>query len=358
MSPCSLTRLLAEPDMSVWNTAFKNLGDPTDCDVVTIVFDRGPPPQTCQIRIPRHLEPAERAVVVKYLAVHHINNRVVLRGAKHIYISPAWYEVVKHEVEQRCGQIFEMMRENFGTHAADAMLPMRPNATPSPLPVVTSPPQPVRQGGIALGIDIGNTTTKIVILDEADHIRYRGHEPTQIAEQAEPFLVWLGDRIENAMASSQLIPERIGIAWFGDVRDGRALLQAAALRHFAQHEHEAKQIESMAATLEARFQVPTALYGDSEAVGIYLARVQALDQVYFLIFGTSIGGGYVSEGALESGFNLVSRIVIDMSDEAYPHEATGTRGVLQQYAASRGMQRFLRNAWPSAIEDPFSSGCR
>jgi predicted NBD/HSP70 family sugar kinase len=90
-------------------------------------------------------------------------------------------------------------------------------------------------------------------------------------------------------------------------------------------------------------------YGDSEVLGRYIGELKIFPRSYLLILGTSTGGSYLgANGSYCEGVNLVSRIVIDLAEDAPKHTSTKAPGVLQQYSGSYGFKRALEAHRPTA----------
>ena len=211
-----------------------------------------------------------------------------------------------------------------------------------------------------IGIDIGGTSMELVVIDEQGVLQeiaglsYLKKDSFKVGAEYNSFnlafLDRLKDMIEEARHEYPEI-EGIGFAWFGNrssVDPLQALLGADSLLRFekkSKEDLEGRQriadLQHISYYLSENYHVPVLLMGDSEAEARYIAQSFA-DQlrgkdVYGIRFGTSAGGMIFRDGAYISGFNTISRMVIDLSEGAPAHTAVNIEGAWQPRAASRGI---------------------
>jgi predicted NBD/HSP70 family sugar kinase len=204
----------------------------------------------------------------------------------------------------------------------------------------------LQTAGLRLGVDIGNTRTKIALVEDGDIVKL-DFMPTLIIEGIKKGPLQFFEDMAHEILR-RVGPARrgqfltgAGIAWFGDVIRGKPMTQAADLLPWHNPAMQ-RELSEATQTISNVLQCPVTFYGDSEALAIYLGLTGNFASSYLLILGTSTGGGYFGDdGRYVPGVNLVSRIIIDLDPEAPSHTSTGAPGAFQQYSASYGIRRAL-----------------
>ncbi len=302
-----------------------------------------------QCGIPIRLSALARSRFMRFIAAV-ANNLVMTHGGSRLHIKAGVrdYNEITAELSKRYHQALDIMTKwypNGQPYIIASDETSRPDRGPKQESRISSSVQQSSPGGLFLGIDIGNSRTKIVVLCD-NNTTYMDEIPSQIKED-----ILLGpykcfDRIAEIVKrlTAHYIPTKakftaVGIAWFGDVLKEIPLTQAADLVPWSASMW-AQEIRGIKDRMQAKFGCPLSFYGDSESLAKYLGIWRGLPQTYLLILGTSTGGAYfLPDGSYQNGVNLASRIIIDLNDDAPRHTSTGSLGVLQQYSASYGIER-------------------
>lgn len=334
-----LETLYSEPDFNKWQSFMAGLHDrwPDQVQRVKMILDRGPLEcKSFETFSPRLNDPIGFDVGTKYLGAW-INNAAMTWGCRNVFLSREVYGPVTEMLKSRYSQVFRMLQENFGPDCGVWPIDESPQFEPRAAKKRSRPTLAEASVSPIVGIDIGNTSIKAVVVQQG-RVVFRERTPT--FPYGVKSLEALQTSFSTALARAKDIcdhPGSVGIAWFGDVRDGRPLMQAADLGEIAAKEDESR-IQNWLDNVTKKSTVPVSLYGDSQALGIALPVLWPQSKAYIMIFGTSMGGAYVNaDGEYEDGISLVARVVVNMAEDALPHASTQVRGVLQRYIASRGI---------------------
>jgi predicted NBD/HSP70 family sugar kinase len=354
----SLRDLFDQPDINRWTQTIAR-ACANGSSTVQIVLDRGAlGDKRFETRIPLSVTGLERDVCFRYLGAW-ANNAVMTWGCRDLYVSSPVYRRVKQELDARFPQVERAMQESYGSqrgvHPLDGARPARraPHSPPAApvLPLVEASEQPLA------GIDIGGTTIKSAVIHRSQLV-LKTRTPTFAGPGKTS--ADLRRAVDGVLARlREVMPpiQALGVSWFGDVRDGKPLMQAQDLVVLMEREG-ADVVPRWLESLQRGSAVPFTLLSDSEGFGRSLPALCPRPRSYVMVFGTSIGAAYLNQDAeYEDGFSLLGRLVINPLDDARPHASTGVRGVLQRYVASRGILEAIQEiskdaafAWMHGID--------
>ena len=196
-----------------------------------------------------------------------------------------------------------------------------------------------------MGIDIGNTRIKLALIREEELVSvydWPNEIPGWIDRGPIKYMHDVMECVEAHLAGLGISSvEGVGVAWFGDVRDGHPLTLASDIAAWS-HPRWINELRRMPDVIQGRMGCSVTFRGDVESIGESLGVEHTFHRTYLLVLGTSTGGAFFGEdGCYQHGVNLVSRMIVDLDDEAPKHSATNTPGTLQQYSASYGIARAL-----------------
>jgi len=366
----NLNRLEREDDINLWHNLFWRMdelsllaherfeefsfvldfqtNEATD-PLMTFLPRSGEYRQRVKLVIPKRRTKKREDLVLKYLA-SRVNNLVMTLGPQRMYMvseSEDLYDELQSTLDSEFGQVLEAVRDFYGEEVVSSFFTRISNENELPSIVLkkqTTPQLELKQG-VSIGIDIGGTNIKGVVKNGNDIIKQEQvltFPPGSENEDAEGFIQRVKDFV--ATLKGDLDIDRIGLAWYGDTSfAGLPLLNADSLQKFSP-ESEYQKIQNMAGSISEEFSIPTRIWGDSEADGLYHSLAMDLREGAVIRLGTSVGGAYLnSDGQYHKGFNLPSRMIVNMSENALPHTASGVKGVLQRYTASRGFVTFAQD---------------
>ncbi|MBN2170330.1 MAG: ROK family protein [Candidatus Krumholzibacteriota bacterium] len=198
---------------------------------------------------------------------------------------------------------------------------------------------------LTLGLDIGGTNIKAVLLDEAGRVRHRARWKTAAMGAGHgAILARLEDAIRGALARRGLADRDlagIGLACAGLVRADAGRLERVP--NFPHWEGLA-----LGPWLAERFACPTALANDVNALAWGEWRLGAgrgTRHLVCLALGTGVGGGLVLDGRLYTGRDglgaELGHLVVDARGRRCP---CGNRGCLEAYAGARAITLAARRA--------------
>lgn len=341
----SLTESLCnEKNINKWRCQIDNLVklNPNNVQNVKLILDRFPHSEKIfKITIPWQKNQNEREFVLRYLGAW-VNNAIMTWGCRNAFISKEVYSILYEVIEKHYSQALKTLKEN--SYLNSDIKPIE-NFKRKYIPKKPSQVLPTKYQLSVMpivGIDIGNTTIKLVVIKDGKTIYKERVKTFKGNIKSLKNLITSFEEIFNKAKNQFKTFSAIGIGWFGDVRDGKPLMQA----------HDLEQIEGRNGKVDVdvwinsfmlKSNAPVVLLGDSEALGKSLPLLWKVPNLYLLIFGTSVGSAYTNEHMeFENQFGLISRVVIDMSKNAPPHSATKVKGAMQQYVASRGILRAIK----------------
>ncbi len=198
---------------------------------------------------------------------------------------------------------------------------------------MTAMDEPVLEGPLVAGVDVGGTKTLVIVLDDRDRIVYQHSAPTDRTS----LVGQIAALVDDARRELRRDVAAVGVAIPGhvDPEDGSVSMAVnLGITHLP-----------LAALLRVALGVPIFVEHDARAAALWLSE-QAIDgsaqaaSVAFLAIGTGISAGIVLDGALLRGSNSfageVGHLVADPGGVVC---ACGLRGCLETIAAGPGIAR-------------------
>jgi glucokinase len=195
---------------------------------------------------------------------------------------------------------------------------------------------------VAIGVDVGGTSTKGALVDAAGKILLRLERPTERNAGTKGVL---GVVEELAARSSEVGPGPVavgvGAAGFIDVSTGSVTFSPNLV-------YDDPQI---ADAVGARVGLPVVVDNDAN-VAAWGERAhgaaRGMDHVAYVAVGTGIGSGFIVDGRLVRGFTGAgAEMGHTVLDPRGPRCNCGLRGCLEQYASGTAIARMAR----AAVED-------
>lgn len=210
-------------------------------------------------------------------------------------------------------------------------------------------------GPLAIGIDIGGTSTKYGIVDRNGNVLFSAHMPTREFEQVEDFIEALH---ENVM---ELVTKAGGIGRFKGVGVGapNGNFYSGTIEYAPNLPW--REIIPLAKMMQDRFHLPVVLTNDANAAAIgemQYGAAKGMKDFIMITLGTGVGSGIVANGQLiygHDGFAGELGHCVVIPGGRY-HEGTGKRGSLEIYASATGVsltaREMLNNSErPSLLRD-------
>lgn len=199
----------------------------------------------------------------------------------------------------------------------------------------------------AIGIDVGGTTTKAALVDEAGTLHTRVEIPTDPGGATKSILA-VAESLLGRAPDVGIKVEAIGVgaAGFIDADTGRVTFSPNV--SYGDPEVGKAVRDHLGLPVEVDNDANLAAWGESCFGGARGARHLAL-----LTLGTGVGGGFVVDGSLIRGSTgagaEVGHMVIDPTGPECP---CGLRGCLEQFASGTAIARMARAA---LSDDPKSA---
>ena len=202
-----------------------------------------------------------------------------------------------------------------------------------------------------IGIDLGGTNIAVGILDEENRIAASSSAPTRAALGAEQLLDDIAQCVMNALNFAGIFPEECagaGIGSPGSCDTRRGVVHNA-------HNLGWKDVP-VCDMLRRRLGLPVFLANDADcaALGeVTAGAAKGRESALLITLGTGVGGGYVTEGSVRSGYRglggEVGHICIAMDGEPC---TCGRRGCWEAYASATAL---VRQAKEAALACPASA---
>ncbi len=330
-------QLESSSDIQSWHDFFDSFISQSQCKNLQIYLDesfKGKSISKYTIYYPAIFDSKSKELVIRFL-VTEINNIVALLGTSQIGLNGELAEEVKKKMEDEFGYLLELINDFFGNNSPIATKPITKPSHASTLtlsiPAVTKP---------RLGIDIGGTSINIALVDDHKIIQTIEFPSIKSEETFSQFLERLNSTIIATKWKKKFYG--IGIAWFGDVANDNALLNADILQ---KRFEEKDLINRFPKTISQKHNVPVFIWGDIEVLGYYYAKKMNLKNTWILRIGTSIGGAYIDNNyRFDPGLHQVGRVITHMERGAFRHTSTKIPGMSQQYVTSHTLRRLLDQA--------------
>jgi glucokinase len=196
--------------------------------------------------------------------------------------------------------------------------------------------------GVRLGIDMGGTLTKFLVLDNGEK-RYEKSVPTP-NDSCSNIIRLIVEEFDVLKESFNI--ERIGIGVPGVVKNGEVFADNLPIKNVP-----------MLELLKRHISVPIVIDNDANCAALAEARLgkTASQNLVMVTIGTGIGGGIVLDGKIRQGRGGMGEIC-HMSIEATSGElcSCGHRGCWESYAATTAL---VKSAERAALEHPNSYLC-
>ena len=190
----------------------------------------------------------------------------------------------------------------------------------------------ILNSGVRLGIDMGGTLTKFLLLDDGEK-RYEESVPTP-NDSCESIVRMIVDKYEFLKQSFHI--QRIGIGVPGVVKNGEVFADNLPIKN-----------APMQTMLKTYIDVPIAIDNDANCAALAEANLgtNKYQNLVMVTIGTGIGGGIVLDGRIRQGRGGMGEIC-HMSIEAANGEpcACGHRGCWESYAATTALVKSAERA--------------
>lgn len=200
---------------------------------------------------------------------------------------------------------------------------------------------PVKADSLAIGINVGQTDTKVVVTDGAGVVgglrwRVPTFLPTGRTDQS--LLIRLTEIAGIALRAAGQQVHHVGLAIAGIVRAGVVERRSGVALKLDDEQYEG--LVALPDLLSKRFGVNVTLVQDVEAKAYYHALSSGMRDCLILDVGTSLGGAYIdAHGSLAPYLNQVGRMAFDLDSSAVPRQDGQGDGLLSQYLSARGAVR-------------------
>ncbi|MCD8306953.1 MAG: ROK family protein [Clostridia bacterium] len=189
-----------------------------------------------------------------------------------------------------------------------------------------------------MGLDIGGTTVKGIIMDELGNISAEDSIPTVCGEGLADCCAELADRLMSAagIVSSDLTAAGLDCPGMIDSRHGKVVFAGnLQLKDYP-----------LAKIIKEKLGVKVRLCNDANAAALGEARFGA-GKGYrcsvLVTLGTGIGGGIVIDGKLFEGFKSAGAEIGHMVIEKNGIPCTcGRKGCFERYASARALEQYTR----------------
>ena len=193
--------------------------------------------------------------------------------------------------------------------------------------------------GVRLGIDMGGTLTKFLVLDNGEK-RYEESVPTP-NDSCENIIRMIFEKYEILKESFNI--DRMGIGVPGVVKNGEVFADNLPIKNVP-----------MLELLKKRINIPIVIDNDANCAALAEAKLGATkcQNLVMVTIGTGIGGGIVLDGKIRQGRGGMGEIC-HMSIEATDGElcSCGHRGCWESYASTTAL---IKSAECDAMEHPDS----
>lgn len=197
-----------------------------------------------------------------------------------------------------------------------------------------------------MGIDVGGTTVKGMVIDEKGKILCEDNVPTRVGEDLLDCIEELCDRLVRRTGKTYSQMNGIGVCCPGTVDENGSIVFAGNLKL---KNYPVKEL------LTKRLGVPVRVLNDANAAALGEAKFGAgkgYSDSIFITLGTGVGGGIVIGGKLFEGNKgagaEIGHMVIERGGEIC---TCGRRGCFEAYCSARALT--ARTKW--AMEEDTSS---
>lgn len=206
---------------------------------------------------------------------------------------------------------------------------------------------------VAIGIDIGGTNTKFVLVSEDGKVLRSEQSPTPVVsadntEKMDDLLVKNLRKFLNTGATPEIAGIGMGVAGLIDRKNGKVI--------------ESPNISAINGLyirekMEKEFSLPVILENDANTYAYgekWLGAGKNYDNFFVLTLGTGLGGGLIYNGALYEGPAEIGHMTIVPSGR---YCTCGSYGCLESYASGRAIVERAVSALEKGSESLLSKCC-
>jgi hypothetical protein len=306
-----------------------------------------------------YLNPAYSAVELARYVLYEVYNRLTIFGAEEVLIDvdPAIYDKFiklfnaalytnpKNENDKRgyfsLASFLNLVYEFKGEHqfrftrvTAEELASIQ-----SSTPVY----QPASRDftnlkGTYIGIDIGGSDIKIVVLKDGEVIYgYKENWTPESFSEATQHMEYFSRLIEKALAEAKLTLKDIqalGISFNLVTVNNRPTGQGPVVAGLKGEEVE--NIKVIATTLEEKLNLPVFILNDGKAGALWAAVRQNAPATVALALGTGLAGGYAdSDLRVRDYLTEMGNVVLSLEEGALGHSYSQVPGAAQMYLSQR-----------------------
>ena len=212
-----------------------------------------------------------------------------------------------------------------------------------------------------IGIDLGGTTAKFGIINQAGEIQTKWSIPTDISDEGSLIIPNLIESINSKLESFSMTADDfigVGMGSPGTVnREKGSVIGAYNLNW--------KTLQDLKGPIEEKTGIPFAIDNDANVAALgeqWAGAGNNEPDVVFITLGTGVGGGLISDGQLLHGAIDAAGEIGHVTVEPGGYLCTcGKKGCLEQYASATGVVRIARDlaeeyAGPSILKIEIDDG--
>ena len=202
---------------------------------------------------------------------------------------------------------------------------------------------------IIVGIDIGGTTTKFGLVNEAEEVLYQSKIPTQSHEDFRDYIKELGAAIRHGIDQLGVPVNILGIG----IGAPNANFYRGTIEHAANLRW--KGIVPIVEIMQEDFNVPVMITNDANAAAMgemIYGNAKGMKDFIVITLGTGLGAGIVCNGKLVHGHDgfaaELGHVIIN------PHGrqcGCGRRGCLETYVSATGIKRTVYKMLADHLEE-------
>jgi predicted NBD/HSP70 family sugar kinase len=277
--------------------------------------------------------------IARYLA-SEANNLAVVSGGTRLHItcpgqiSPA---KVTENIERHYSQVHQLLTSSAAI-TASTELPAWDDRTARPIQE-TREVLPLLSGRTAVGVNVGQTDTKVVVATAAgirDGFQWRTRTFPGDLPRGRGLAVRVAAAVEAAVGAAGGNVDSIGLALGGIVRAAVVDRSSGVALGLDDEDYEA--LVDLPRTMGEHHRTNVSMVQDVEAKAYYHAASGHARDCLVLDLGTSLGGAYIDpRGAIPPYLNQIGRIAFDLDDASVPRTDGCGDGLLSQYVSARGI---------------------
>ncbi|MFA4844313.1 MAG: ROK family protein [Candidatus Margulisiibacteriota bacterium] len=349
-----MLELNEKPIIADWHDAFVAIADfaaarPDQFGSIEVSFNGGGSEKKFMIQIPRVAPPEIIRIVSRYLAAV-INNYAVCFGAAGIKIESDFRDLPPMVAARFDEEYNEYGGNSLGRYSIKEMMGLFDVSSfiethPAGSIVTDREKSVIRMPGTVLGINIGQTKTRISIMKigstgEIEPVgkffEMRTWGKSGERSDADGLIARILENARRVVGLSQVSIEAIGVSVASSVKDGRPLkIPLGVIRDFTPN--SMNTWSRLPELISSEFNgIPCLVDNDGNLLALHLHKKLRKNNLLALRFGTTLCAGYVDQaGAVPSGFNGYNKVRVNMTDEAQADPYY--RGRMGNYLSFRGI---------------------